>query len=179
MSLLDRLEVPEARSYASTRATRRPPEAPPPPAPPPGMPPPITSTSNSVPASRPRSASRSRASSRPLVVMSRTFFGYRPHQGWRLSVPSISYVHRKRMYIVNLPAGVARRGRPDAGRRCPRRLSQPAAVNDGNRGGTRRMRLMRIGEAGSERPVVRVDDDHYVDVSDQFGDFDEEFFGSA
>jgi 2-keto-4-pentenoate hydratase/2-oxohepta-3-ene-1,7-dioic acid hydratase in catechol pathway len=45
--------------------------------------------------------------------------------------------------------------------------------------GTRRMRLMRIGEAGRERPVVRVDDDHYIDVSDQFGDFDEEFFGSG
>lgn len=29
------------------------------------------------------------------------------------------------------------------------------------------MRLMRIGAAGSERPVVRVDDAHYVDVSDQ------------
>ena len=40
------------------------------------------------------------------------------------------------------------------------------------------MRLMRIGEAGRERPVVRVDDAHYVDVSDQFGDFNEAFFGS-
>lgn len=41
------------------------------------------------------------------------------------------------------------------------------------------MRLMRIGEAGSERPVVRVDDAHYVDVSDQFGDFNEAFFASG
>jgi 2,4-didehydro-3-deoxy-L-rhamnonate hydrolase len=41
------------------------------------------------------------------------------------------------------------------------------------------MRLMRIGEAGRERPVVRVDDDHHVDVSDQFADFNEEFFGSG
>jgi 2,4-didehydro-3-deoxy-L-rhamnonate hydrolase len=41
------------------------------------------------------------------------------------------------------------------------------------------MYLMRIGEAGSERPVVRIDDAHYVDVSDQFGDFDEAFFGSG
>jgi 2,4-didehydro-3-deoxy-L-rhamnonate hydrolase len=41
------------------------------------------------------------------------------------------------------------------------------------------MRLMRIGEAGRERPVIRVDDDHYVDVSDQFADFNEEFFGSG
>jgi 2-keto-4-pentenoate hydratase/2-oxohepta-3-ene-1,7-dioic acid hydratase in catechol pathway len=41
------------------------------------------------------------------------------------------------------------------------------------------MRLMRIGEAGRERPVVRVDDAHYVDVSDQFGDFNEAFFGSG
>ncbi|HXT90022.1 MAG TPA: fumarylacetoacetate hydrolase family protein [Trebonia sp.] len=38
---------------------------------------------------------------------------------------------------------------------------------------------MRIGEAGSERPVVRVDDAHYVDVSDQFGDFNEAFFASG
>ena len=41
------------------------------------------------------------------------------------------------------------------------------------------MRLMRIGEAGRERPVVRVDDAHYVDVSDEFGDFNEAFFGSG
>ena len=41
------------------------------------------------------------------------------------------------------------------------------------------MRLMRIGEAGRERPVVRVDDAHYVDVSDQFGDFNEAFFASG
>jgi len=41
------------------------------------------------------------------------------------------------------------------------------------------MRLMRIGEAGSERPVVRVDDAHYVDVSDQFDDFNEAFFAAG
>lgn len=41
------------------------------------------------------------------------------------------------------------------------------------------MRLMRIGEAGRERPVVRLDDGHYVDVSDQVADFDEAFFGSG
>ena len=41
------------------------------------------------------------------------------------------------------------------------------------------MRLMRIGVAGSERPAVRVDEGHYVDVSDEFGDFDEAFFGSG
>ena len=41
------------------------------------------------------------------------------------------------------------------------------------------MRLMRIGEAGGERPVVWIDEGHYVDVSDQFGDFDEAFFGSG
>jgi 2,4-didehydro-3-deoxy-L-rhamnonate hydrolase len=40
------------------------------------------------------------------------------------------------------------------------------------------MRLMRIGERGAERPVVRVDDDSYVDVSDLTPDFDERFFGS-
>jgi 2-keto-4-pentenoate hydratase/2-oxohepta-3-ene-1,7-dioic acid hydratase in catechol pathway len=36
---------------------------------------------------------------------------------------------------------------------------------------------MRIGERGAERPVVRIDDDHYVDVSDLTADFGEEFFG--
>ena len=41
------------------------------------------------------------------------------------------------------------------------------------------MRLMRIGEAGRERPVVWVDEGHYVDVSDQFDDFDEAFFDAA
>ena len=40
------------------------------------------------------------------------------------------------------------------------------------------MYLMRIGPAGSERPVVRIDDTRYVDVADLVGDFDEAFFGS-
>ena len=39
------------------------------------------------------------------------------------------------------------------------------------------MYLMRIGPTGSERPVVRIDDGHYVDVSDVVSDFDETFFG--
>jgi 2-keto-4-pentenoate hydratase/2-oxohepta-3-ene-1,7-dioic acid hydratase in catechol pathway len=39
--------------------------------------------------------------------------------------------------------------------------------------------LMRIGPVGQERPVVRLDDEHYVDVSDVVRDFDERFFGSA
>ena len=38
------------------------------------------------------------------------------------------------------------------------------------------MYLMRIGPAGSEKPVVRIDDTHYVDVSDVAGDFNEAFF---
>ena len=38
------------------------------------------------------------------------------------------------------------------------------------------MQLMRLGQPGSERPAVRVDDDHYVDVSDVVDDFDESFF---
>ncbi|GAA4991084.1 fumarylacetoacetate hydrolase family protein [Yinghuangia aomiensis] len=38
------------------------------------------------------------------------------------------------------------------------------------------MYLMRIGPAGSERPIVRLDDERYVDVSDQVPDFDESFF---
>jgi len=41
------------------------------------------------------------------------------------------------------------------------------------------MYLMRIGPSGSERPVVRIDDTHYVDVADVVNDFEEEFFGSA
>jgi len=38
--------------------------------------------------------------------------------------------------------------------------------------------LMRIGPAGSEQPVVRIDDERYVDVSDVVTDYDEAFFGS-
>ncbi len=41
------------------------------------------------------------------------------------------------------------------------------------------MYLMRIGAVGEERPVVRIDDGHYVDVSDVVSDFDEAFFGSG
>jgi len=39
--------------------------------------------------------------------------------------------------------------------------------------------LMRVGLRGSERPAIRIDDDHYVDVSDTVGDFDESFFGGS
>jgi 2-keto-4-pentenoate hydratase/2-oxohepta-3-ene-1,7-dioic acid hydratase in catechol pathway len=38
---------------------------------------------------------------------------------------------------------------------------------------------MRIGTAGSERPVARVDDERYVDLSDVVHDFDEGFFASG
>lgn len=41
------------------------------------------------------------------------------------------------------------------------------------------MYLMRIGPAGSERPVVRIDDESYVDLSDVVTDFNESFFGSG
>lgn len=41
------------------------------------------------------------------------------------------------------------------------------------------MFLMRIGAPGAEKPVVRLDDDSYVDVSDTVTDFDESFFGGA
>ena len=41
------------------------------------------------------------------------------------------------------------------------------------------MHLMRIGAAGSEKPVVRIDDKTYVDVSDVVGDFDEHFFATG
>lgn len=38
---------------------------------------------------------------------------------------------------------------------------------------------MRLGPFGGERPVVRLDDEHYVDVSDVVDDFNEAFFGGA
>jgi 2,4-diketo-3-deoxy-L-fuconate hydrolase len=41
------------------------------------------------------------------------------------------------------------------------------------------MRLMRLGPAGAERPVVRIDAESYVDVSDVVPDFDERFFGAG
>lgn len=41
------------------------------------------------------------------------------------------------------------------------------------------MKLMRIGPAGAEIPVVRIDETTYVDVSDLVHDFDEHFFGSG
>ena len=41
------------------------------------------------------------------------------------------------------------------------------------------MKLMRLGPVGAERPVVRIDDTTYVDVSDVVADYDEAFFGSG
>ncbi|GIH67529.1 2-hydroxyhepta-2,4-diene-1,7-dioate isomerase [Microbispora siamensis] len=41
------------------------------------------------------------------------------------------------------------------------------------------MYLMRIGAPGAEKPVVRVDDTRYVDVSDLTADFDEKFFAAG
>jgi 2-keto-4-pentenoate hydratase/2-oxohepta-3-ene-1,7-dioic acid hydratase in catechol pathway len=41
------------------------------------------------------------------------------------------------------------------------------------------MYLMRIGRPGAEIPVVRLDDDTYVDVSDVVTDFDEAFFAAG
>lgn len=38
------------------------------------------------------------------------------------------------------------------------------------------MKLMRLGPAGRERPVVRLDADHYIDVSDVIVDFNAQFF---
>ncbi|MFF5966446.1 fumarylacetoacetate hydrolase family protein [Streptomyces collinus] len=40
------------------------------------------------------------------------------------------------------------------------------------------MYLMRIGAPGAEKPVARIDDETYVDLSDVVTDFDETFFGS-
>ncbi|MCU1528711.1 MAG: fumarylacetoacetate hydrolase [Frondihabitans sp.] len=41
------------------------------------------------------------------------------------------------------------------------------------------MYLMRIGAPGAEKPVVRLDDENYVDLSDVVEDFDEAFFGGG
>ncbi|MBK3576353.1 fumarylacetoacetate hydrolase family protein [Streptomyces sp. MBT65] len=41
------------------------------------------------------------------------------------------------------------------------------------------MHLMRIGAPGAEKPVARIDDERYVDLSDLVPDFDEAFFGSG
>ncbi|MBB5629769.1 2-keto-4-pentenoate hydratase/2-oxohepta-3-ene-1,7-dioic acid hydratase in catechol pathway [Sphaerisporangium krabiense] len=38
---------------------------------------------------------------------------------------------------------------------------------------------MRIGEPGAEKPVVRVGESHYIDVSDVTPDFDERFFAAG
>ena len=40
------------------------------------------------------------------------------------------------------------------------------------------MYLMRIGPVGSEKPIARLDDQTYVDLSDVVPDFDEEFFAA-
>jgi 2-keto-4-pentenoate hydratase/2-oxohepta-3-ene-1,7-dioic acid hydratase in catechol pathway len=41
------------------------------------------------------------------------------------------------------------------------------------------MHLMRLGTPGAERPVARVDDEHYIELADVVYDFDERFFGEA
>jgi 2,4-diketo-3-deoxy-L-fuconate hydrolase len=41
------------------------------------------------------------------------------------------------------------------------------------------MYLMRIGAPGAEKPVVRISDDSYVDVSDVTADFNETFFATG
>jgi 2-keto-4-pentenoate hydratase/2-oxohepta-3-ene-1,7-dioic acid hydratase in catechol pathway len=38
---------------------------------------------------------------------------------------------------------------------------------------------MRLGQAGQERPAVRISDDSYIDVSDVVADFDERFFSGG
>ena len=41
------------------------------------------------------------------------------------------------------------------------------------------MKLMRIGAVGAERPIVRIDEESYVDLSDVVDDFGEAFFGGG
>jgi 2,4-didehydro-3-deoxy-L-rhamnonate hydrolase len=38
------------------------------------------------------------------------------------------------------------------------------------------MYLMRVGALGAEKPVARIDDDTYVDLSDLVTDYNEAFF---
>src|ERR1700727_1796159 len=67
MSLLDRLDVPAARSRASTRPTRRPRDAASRAAPAPVIPPPITRTSSGPALSFRIASSRSRATRTPGI----------------------------------------------------------------------------------------------------------------
>src|SRR5436189_3903715 len=87
MSLLDRLEVPEARSRASTRATRRPRDAASRAVPAPVTPPPMTSTSNRSLASLLSIAPRSRALRAPLPAIT--------HPPDFAMVAVLEYVHRQ------------------------------------------------------------------------------------
>jgi 2,4-diketo-3-deoxy-L-fuconate hydrolase len=41
------------------------------------------------------------------------------------------------------------------------------------------MYLMRIGDPGAEKPIVRIDDEQYVDVSDVVTDYNEAFFAGG
>jgi 2-keto-4-pentenoate hydratase/2-oxohepta-3-ene-1,7-dioic acid hydratase in catechol pathway len=41
------------------------------------------------------------------------------------------------------------------------------------------MKLVRLGPVGQEKPGVLVDDDTFVDLTDEVGDFNEAFFGSG
>lgn len=41
------------------------------------------------------------------------------------------------------------------------------------------MQLMRIGPVGGEKPIVRLDDETYIDVSDVVSDYDEAFFAGG
>src|SRR5690242_10511368 len=87
-----------------------------------------------------------------------------------------------------------RRGRPCGSRRTratctssrqppvvasPSRQSPPRCLPFRHRLEERSLYLMRIGAPGAEMPVVRLDDEHYVDVSDLAEDFDEAFFGGG
>src|SRR4029450_1272091 len=85
--LLERLDVPAARSRASTRATLRPREAASRAAPAPVTPPPTTSTSNCSSRNRRRSATRRIGESRPAA--------FRETEGERtrptLSLPGVTH----------------------------------------------------------------------------------------
>src|SRR6185503_958004 len=69
--------------------------------------------------------------------------------------------------------GGVRRTRPRPAARVVRDKRRPVGQD------CRLMKLMRVGAAGAEKPVVRVDEATYVDVSDLVADFDEAFFRSG
>ena len=86
--------------------------------------------------------------------------------GGRFLVGSLALDHR------DYDVFKLRRGVPNLPARLGRFLSH-------HQFGAHPMHLMRIGAPGAEKPIVRVDQDTYVDLSDIVNDYDEAFFSSG